>query len=51
MKNAVKRALAAKKQYTSPHTDIISVQPDNNLLVASPHTMPIGGGDEQIYSW
>jgi len=51
MKNSVNRALAAKKKYTSPRTDIISVQPDNNLLVVSPHTMPIGGGGEQIYSW
>ena len=51
MKNSVNRALAAKKKYTSPRTDIISVQPDNNLLVVSPHTTPIGGGDEQVNAW
>ena len=39
------------RQYTSPRTDIISVHPDNNLLVVSPRTTPIGGGDNQINAW
>ena len=51
MKNAVNRALAAKKWYTQPRTEIISVQISTALLVGSGNTAPIGGGDEQVNAW
>ena len=39
------------RQYTSPRTDIISVQFTASLLVGSDRTTPIVGGDEQINAW
>ena len=37
------------RQYTSPRTEIVSVQSVTTLLAAS--GMPIGGGDEQVKAW
>jgi hypothetical protein len=37
------------RQYTSPRTDVVSVQSVTTLLAAS--GMPIGGGDEQVKAW
>jgi len=39
------------RQYTSPRTDIISVQFTASLLTGSNNTTPIGGGDQQVNAW
>lgn len=53
MKNAVNRALAAKKWYIQPCTESISVQLTTPLLSASGgNTLPIdNNGAQQIDAW
>jgi hypothetical protein len=51
MKNAVNRALAAKKQYTQPRMEQISVQLITTLLGASGISPRVIGGDEQVNAW
>jgi len=38
------------KQYTSPRTDVVSVQITTSLLAGSGN-LPIGGGEAQEISW
>lgn len=38
------------RQYTSPRTDVVSVQITTSLLAGSGN-LPIGGGDEQVKAW
>lgn len=39
------------RQYTSPRTDVVSVQITSTLLAGSDRTTPIKGGDEQVKAW
>ena len=40
------------RKYTSPRTDVISVQFTSALLtVSGEQTAPISGGDKQIKAW
>ena len=39
------------KQYTSPRTDVVSVQISTAILAGSGRTTPIIGEDEQINAW
>ena len=40
------------RKYTSPRTDVISVQLTSTLLsVSGKQTAPISGGDKQINAW
>lgn len=39
------------RQYTSPRTDVVSVQITSTLLAGSDRTTPIEDGDEQVKAW
>ena len=41
-----------RKNYTSPRTDVVSVQLTSSLLsVSGGRTTPIGGGESQEIAW
>ena len=41
-----------RNHYTSPRTDVVSVQTQSHLLAGSGgRTTPIGGEEEQVAAW